>query len=61
MLNRPTIPREKRVERQSATDVSELDRGLEAVIRKSEQSISSKIEDLIRKKYKALVENDRNA
>jgi hypothetical protein len=59
MLNRPAVQRDKRVERQSATDASELDRGLEAAIRKSEQSLSAKIEDLINKRYRVIAQTDR--
>jgi len=62
MLNRPATPREKRIERQSAVDGNELDKGLDAAIQHSAEAISSRIEGLIKNGYKNLkILNDPNA
>lgn len=54
MLNRPSMQREKRDERQSAADGNELDKGLDAAIQRSAQVISARINDLIQNRYKDL-------
>lgn len=61
MLNRPSMPREKRIERQSAADGNELDKGLNAAIKQSAEAISTQIKHLIQSRYKDLKKaNDQN-
>jgi len=62
MLNRPTLKREKRVERQSVAEANQLEKGLEAALRQSEASLGREIENLINSRYRPLYQQtDQNA
>jgi hypothetical protein len=61
MLKRPTLSRDKRVERQLASDDSELDKGLDAVIKRSSKALENRINSILQPAYKDRIDQTEHS